>query len=148
MLTKFYMAQIQLEKTLENYFRKDRRVITVYLFGSHVLKKTRKDSDLDIALLLQRECPRAIYADLILKYTCDLIKILKKDFIDILILNSSGPIVRHQVYKKGKLIFCRDKRQTMRYKDLSIAEYLDFLPFRLRAEEIVVRRILNGGRSG
>lgn len=122
--------------------------MAVYLFGSHAKGNPSKDSDIDTAVLLRKGVRRSVYADAALKYTCDLIRLLKFDHIDIMILNSAGPIARHQVYHHGKLIFCRDKKEALRFKDLSISEYLDFLPFRRRAEERMFKRLRQGGARG
>lgn len=123
-------------------------MIAVYLFGSHVDGKARPDSDIDIAVLLRPGIKRDTCRELAFQFTCDLIRFLKHDRIDILVMNTSGPIIRQKVYKYGRMIFCRDRKKALRHKDISIAEYLDFLPFRRRSEEAMKRRIHGGRRSG
>ena len=71
--------------------------------------------------------------------------VIEFPFPDILIMNSAGPIIKHQVYKYGRLIYCRNKIEALRYKDTAISEYLDFLPFRRNAEKKVIESILSGG---
>lgn len=137
------------ETVLTSCLKKDRRVVAAYLFGSFAKGKASSESDIDIAILLEPKIPRAKYSDIALELTCRLMKCIRHDLIDILVLNSAGPIARHQVFAKGRLLFSRDMKSTLRFKDLSIAEYLDFLPFRQRAEKLVEKRILGGphGRS-
>jgi hypothetical protein len=142
------MTSQHIQTALTRYFRHDRRIVAAYLFGSHARGSAGPESDVDIALLLRSDIPRARYADLRLRYTCALLKALRTDRVDLLLLNAAGPLAKHQVYSKGKLVFCRDARRTLRAKDLASSEYLDFLPFRRRAEEDVLRRLHAGGRHG
>lgn len=137
------------EAVLISCLKKDRRVMAAYLFGSFVRDKAFPESDIDIAILFEPKILRARYSDIALELTCRLMKCTGHNLIDILILNSAGPIARHQVFAKGRLLFSRNLKCTLRFKALSVAEYLDFLPFRQRAEKLVEKRILGGshGRS-
>lgn len=141
-------VQDSIIKLISSYFAKDKRVVAVYLFGSHAAGKNYKHSDIDIAVLLQNGLQRPKFEDLALKFTCGLIKLLNENRIDILILNSAGPIARHQVFDNGRMIFCRNAKQAMRFKDLSISEYLDFLPFRRMSEIKMMVNIKRGGNRG
>lgn len=132
------------ENALKSCLEKDRRIIAAYLFGSFAKSRASSGSDIDVAIFLEPNVPRTKYSDIALEITCRLIKCVKHNLIDILVLNSAGPISRHQVFAKGRLIFSRDMKRTLRFKDISIAEYLDFLPFRQRAEKLVKKRILGG----
>lgn len=142
------MDDADLQTSLAAFFNKDRRVIAAYLFGSRAAGTASTQSDIDIAILLNRTTRRALFANIALKFTCDLMRQLQFDRIDIVILNSAGPIIRHQVYRKGKAVFCRDRKSAMRFRDLAVAEYLDFLPFRRRAEDIALKRLAGGGARG
>lgn len=140
------MKATTIESNIVSRLKRNRRVIAAYLFGSQAKGKARTNSDIDIALLL-RGRRHENYSAQALEITCDVMKAAGVDRIDILILNTATPIARHQVYLHGRRIFCRDERQAMRFKDLSIAEYLDFLPFRRQGEEALFKKI-SGGRHG
>lgn len=140
------MQTTTIESRIVARLKRDRRVVAAYLFGSRAKGKARAGSDIDIALLLKSR-RRESYSAEALRITCDVMKEAGADRIDILILNTATPIARHQVYRHGRQIFCRDQRLAMRFKDRSIAEYLDFLPFRRRGEEALIRG-LSGGRHG
>lgn len=140
--------QSVLIKLISSYFAKDKSVVAAYLFGSHATGKNNEHSDIDIAILLRDDLDRRKFQELALKFTCDLIKCLKANKVDIVILNSAGPITRHQIFEHGQMIFCRDPKRAMRFKDLSISEYLDFLPFRRASEMKMLANIRRGGRYG
>ncbi|MGF7396713.1 nucleotidyltransferase domain-containing protein [Thermoanaerobacterium thermosaccharolyticum] len=73
----------------------------MYVFGSYAKGNNTKNSDLDIAVLFGNDYD---YMDK-LNLIGDLISIFKRDDIDLVVLNSANPVLRHQIIKFGKLIF-------------------------------------------
>ena len=101
---------------------KDRRVLAVLLFGSAARKRMRKDSDVDICLLLapDRYSPLQLSA-VRLEYL--------RDFdLDIQIFHQLPLYIRKRVLKEGKVLFCRDTDGLYDAALAFIREYADYEP--------------------
>jgi predicted nucleotidyltransferase len=80
-----------------------------YLFGSHAKGTAGQLSDIDIAvyvkdktLSLKKQYPYGYKAAL----AAELMRILKTNDVDIVVLNEAKPFLRHQVIKYGRLLKC------------------------------------------
>lgn len=95
-------------------------IIFAYIFGSYVHGKTRANSDVDIAIYLNKKINTETY----LKIKADLSKIFKKE-IDLIILNDAVPLLKYQIYKNNILLFTRNKTMESNYKVKTLFEYND-----------------------
>ena len=134
-----------LNDTLKKYFAGQKGIIAVYLFGSHAKKKSHAKSDIDLAILFDKNTVSKAL-DRSLKITCDLMKLLNRDKVDIVTLNTANPILKNQVYKYGFLLFCKDQIEVIRFKARTFLEYLDIQPVRRICEIAIKQRTLNYGR--
>ena len=97
---------------LSRYFeeRPDLGVISVYLFGSHAEGRAHRESDVDVAVLLDRaRHPTA--ADRFEMRVClgsDLAPVLRTNDVDVVILNDAPPLFGRRIVYEGKRIFCAD----------------------------------------
>lgn len=116
-------------------FAKNKPEISViYLFGSRASGHERSGSDIDLGVLFNEAIDGFKRVDL----ETELSNILKKD-VDLVDMRRSGPFLRHQVHKYGKLIYHDESDYAYIFRAKSIAEYLDSnYPQRLR------RAYLNG----
>lgn len=130
-----------LETKLEQYFQGQPEVVAVYLFGSEAKGKANHQSDIDVAVLV-RKISRDRSFDISLKYSCDLMKFLCANKVDVVVLNTANTIVKNQVFKYGKIILDRDSAFTRKFRDRSIIEYLDFLPTRRESEKKMKEKIM------
>ena len=108
-------------------FRDVSQVRLAYLFGSAVRKTKKAPADIDIALLLDQN----LGAEKILDIRTDLIFKLMKligNEVDVVVLNSAGPVLKHQVVKYGKLLYERKKGLSCAFQVNSLRDYEDFLP--------------------
>ncbi|MBI9083939.1 MAG: nucleotidyltransferase domain-containing protein [Desulfobacterales bacterium] len=95
-------------------------IAAVYLFGSHATGHQRKRSDLDLGVLFHKEIDGFARIDL----ETELSNLLKKD-VDLIDMRRSGPFLRHQIYKYGKLIYQDDTEFPFLFRAASIRDYLD-----------------------
>src|SRR3972149_5893603 len=81
-----------------------------YLFGSHAKGTAGKLSDIDVAVFVEENALKADYpygykAMLI----TELMKALKTNKIDVIIVNETKPFLCSQVISKGILLACNDE---------------------------------------
>ena len=63
-----------------------------YLFGSTARNQERADSDLDVAVLLERRIPEAEQGAIRLQLTTELVGLTHTNDVDVVILNSAPPL--------------------------------------------------------
>jgi len=121
--------------------RSDERVAATYLFGSFVHGRMTPESDLDVAILFRKGAVPAAMA--LVELGQQLSSTTGLD-VDIVCLNTAGPIVAMQVIRKGIKIVDRDPRETMEFFVGTIERYDDLKTVRRPIE----RAILNGRMYG
>ena len=67
-------------------------IVFAYIFGSYVRKQLRSDSDIDIAIYLDKKMDLDTYLDLKMKLT----DACKRE-VDLIILNEATPLLKHQI---------------------------------------------------
>ncbi|HEX3046826.1 MAG TPA: nucleotidyltransferase domain-containing protein [Bacillota bacterium] len=117
-----------------------KQIIAVYLFGSLAAGTETPLSDVDIAVLFDRDVDQRtikyLEGDLFLKLS----KQLRTDEIDLVVLNTAPPSIRYGVLRERRLLYYTDKSQVVDFEDQTILGYLDFKPYR----EEFDREFING----
>ena len=115
-------------QSLRNYFKEREEIKLVYLFGSTVSGRVTALSDIDIAILIDKNqvkeefYPYGYKAHII----ADLMKLLKTNKIDLVILNGTSPLLRHRVLYTGKLVYAKSEEERIKFQIESINKYNDF----------------------
>lgn len=128
-------------KKIRRHFQKRGGITAVYLYGSRALNTNSPASDIDIALLVKKHRAKKPF-ELGIKYRYELGKLLECE-VDIVILNNADPFLRFQVYKKGKPIIIRSKKEAEDFKWRSIREYWDYIPLKRKMEDEAIHRMKN-----
>lgn len=115
-------------KRIVGYFKEQKEVSALYVFGSSAKGNMTGESDIDIAVLIdESKLKKTNFESLKKKYYA-----ASPDFslrpVDIVILNTAPPFLKHQVLKAGKILFDRNKKERVRFTTMSITEYLDYKP--------------------
>ena len=103
-------------------------VVAAYLFGSVVSGRQRPGSDIDVALLIDREQFRAASFDRKQLYDAllpELCRAVRGD-VHLLILNDASLLAQVQVFEKGRLFYESDSQQLAEFRSSSISQYADF----------------------
>lgn len=106
-----------IKKELSNY----NEIVACYLFGSYAKGEQKKTSDIDIAILLNKNFKIPKF------YLSEISNILEKKIkkeIHISILKEGDIIFTNQVLKYGKKLF--SKINTEEFENISLKRYLDF----------------------
>jgi predicted nucleotidyltransferase len=133
-------VQKEIPEDLTIFFRSEKKVSVAYLFGSHAKKTQTPKSDIDIAVLLS-EMPKKL-----LEYYLYLVNKLSEilgNNVDLIILNTSPPLLKHQVIKHGKIIYSQNEEARVTFEARAQSEYLDFGRAITRYNECFMKQILS-----
>ena len=105
-------------------------VLTAHLFGSVVTGRTRKDSDVDIAVLVSDKVMKRNPFKYRLALMAELMRVLQRDDVDLIILNEAPPLLAHRVLSRGKLISERSPSARVAFQVRTVNRYVDTQPMR------------------
>ena len=133
--------------TLGTRFSGFPEVVAVYLFGSAARGARRKRSDIDIAILTRKGGTSRSHGKgrSLVDYVQTACDALGTDHVDVVLLDRSPVVLRHEVFREGKLLLVRDPEALSRFRQESSREYLDTIPLRRTFEEAYFRRIRRNG---
>jgi hypothetical protein len=96
-------------------------------------------SDIDIAVLLS-ETPKKLLEYYL--YLVNRISEILGNNVDLIILNTSPPLLKHQVIKHGKIIYSQNEEARITFEARAQSEYLDFSRAIARYNECFMKQIL------
>ena len=99
-----------------------------YVFGSVARRRARADSDVDVAVLVDRRVPPGRILKYRLKLMADLGTALHRSDVDVVILNEASPLLAHRVLSQGTLVFERSASARVRFQTKTAGLYLDLIP--------------------
>lgn len=128
----------------------DEDIIALYLFGSYAEGKQTPVSDIDLAVLLERDFPQNSYFEKKLALLSTITSLLKTDEVDLVILNQVPPALSYRILSKGRLLFEKTDKKSQRVSfQVRICDrYFDFKPVAKVLHEGLVRRIKEGRFGG
>ncbi len=129
-----------IEEKIRDYFQHKQEVASVYLFGSRASGREGTASDVDIAVLLCRECLESARV-LQEKYLVELGRILKKD-IHPVVMNNAGEVLLKQILFKGKRILVRDSYLDSYFTMIAVSRIVDFNSHLKQMQEGMKKKIL------
>lgn len=118
-------------------------VLAAFLFGSAARGRSHRESDLDVAVLLDRALAgdRASRFELGLDVAGALARTLGRNDVDLVVLNDAPPLLAREIVTGGRLVFCRDDETLRGYvRDVSLRA-ADLAPFLARARRRLLERI-------
>ncbi len=104
-------------------------VLFAYLFGSQAENNLTKLSDVDIAIYFQKNVSSKDRFNKKLTIMTELSSYLKRDDIDIVVLNEAYPLLEHRIIKQGIIIYSSDEKVRIDYEVKAVMRYLDFKPY-------------------
>jgi hypothetical protein len=119
------------KNTLADYFERHAEIEVAYIFGSMARGTSSALSDIDVAILvdeglINEDKYRYGYKATII---ADLIKLLKTNKVDLVILNEVNTLLRHRVLYHGKLIHSKNEKKRIQFQTTTIDKYSDFKAF-------------------
>ena len=122
-------------------------VLEAYLFGSAVAGSAQAHSDVDVAVYLREARPPASAFGYVADLTAALMRALRINSVDVVVLNEAPPLLYHRVLRDGVRILSRDLRATTTREGQALSRYCDFLP-QLEKIDAAHRARTESGRFG
>lgn len=134
------------QKEKLNKIFEENDVVLVYLFGSRVREKGRihRFSDFDFGVLLEKKMRTDEYFDKGLKIAAEIGRILKTDYVDVIILNQAKPFLKYQVVSSGKPVFIKNRGVQILFENQVMKEYQDTKHILETSLRTMVKRIKEG----
>lgn len=115
-------------KRIIRYFKNQKEVSTLYVFGSSANGGKTRGSDIDIGVLIdESKLKKSNFESLKKKYYTASPGFSLRS-VDIVVLNTASPFLKHQVLKTGTVLFDKSRKLRVRFTTKAIIEYLDFKP--------------------
>lgn len=95
-------------------------VKAIYMYGSIITEYFNDESDIDIAILLDKK----IEIQTLYEINMKLASTLDKD-VDLVQLDNVSTVLQFQVIQTGKRIFCKDEKYCNRYESQIFCEYIE-----------------------
>ena len=132
----------KLVEKISHYFFDRTEVIAVYLFGSYGKGQQRLDSDIDLAILIDRD-GISRENELRRQYIIDLGRILRKD-LHVVIMTSVGEDILAQIFKYGQCILNHNPALLARFKMIAYAMIADFAYHKNLMKKGFTRKLYRG----
>ncbi|MBA3046972.1 nucleotidyltransferase domain-containing protein [Patescibacteria group bacterium] len=100
-------------------------VVLAYLYGSQARGDVMAESDVDIAVLLDKKVKEEKYLDKTLKLSVLFGQLYPGKEIGILILNQTTPLLKQNAIVEGKELYIADKLQKIMFENKALHEYED-----------------------
>ena len=114
----------KVSKTISNYFKDQKEIVAVFLFGSYAVNNERSFSDIDIGIVVEHASENIVRKNTD-RYLLDLSRILRKD-IHITILNNASENLLLQVFKKGQCLVVNNRKELSIFKMNGYTKIADF----------------------
>jgi len=118
----------QLKIKLSDFFSNREEVLFAYIFGSFATKSNNKLSDIDVAIFTDikkvdnKEYRYGYQAEVM----TDLMNMLNTDKIDLVLLNSAPPLLKHRILYYGELIYSVSEKERINFQVDTVNRYVDY----------------------
>ena len=113
-----------ISETISSYFKDQKGIVAVYLFGSYAVDKVRPFSDIDIGIVAEYHSINIVMKNTD-RYFLDLSRMLRKD-IHISILNTVSENLLFQVFKKGQCLSVNNRKALSLFRMKEYTKIADF----------------------
>jgi predicted nucleotidyltransferase len=134
----------KLIESLRQALEERSEVLDAYLFGSVARGESALHSDLDVAVYVEPGALNRSGFGIAAELTADLISKLKKNDVDLVVLNAAPPLLYHRVLRDGIRLVSRDLAATTTREGQALSRYCDYLPQLRKIEEAYRVRIASG----
>lgn len=117
-----------IKNTLYTVFEKHKdHVVFAYLFGSTVLGNMGTLSDIDIAVFLKKQKPDDSFFDMKLSLYADFCRVLKRNDIDVVILNTTSNIMLlDEIIRGGIVLIDQNPNIRNEFECKVLHQFIDF----------------------
>jgi hypothetical protein len=128
----------EIVEVLRTYFNTEEAVLAAHLYGSHAKGNDTPGSDVDVAILVRQDKPKAERLVLRTRMQTALSKLLRRD-VDLVLLNEIGEALFFEVLRKGKIIYEADKTVHRSFMAVRLTRCLEFHFYQERMQKGMIR---------
>jgi predicted nucleotidyltransferase len=136
---------------LVEYLDSQEDVLLAYLFGSVVSGRSNPMSDVDLAVLVQRQPDPRSLLERQLSLSLGVAQYAGRE-VDLVLLNQASPLMRYEVTRHGRVLYERRPAERIAFEVRARQRYFDLKPMLEFHGDVVLRRIeevgLGRGRWG
>lgn len=142
--------KIGVRKSLESLASKahplfrENGVVLAYLFGSQARGRAGRHSDVDVAVLLDRQVPPEEWSRVQVRLTNALMDLFHRNDVDVVILNRACPLLAQQVLRYGRCLYAESAAVRVRFAVETLHRYEDTRNLRRIRRHYLGRRIAAG----
>lgn len=104
-------------------------VVSAYLFGGRLEAREHRESDVDLALLLEFGLSREERFEARVRLTSELIAALHSNEIDLVVLNDAAPLFARRIVLDGRRVWCGDPEADHAFRRDVQLRAADLAPF-------------------
>ena len=135
---------IPYQNELIEYFSSKDSIILAYLFGSTVRGDTGKLSDVDIGVMLDEKLSKKDRFDMELKLISEIGTLIKKNKIDLIVLNEAPLLLSHNIIKNG-IVLKSNEIERVKFETKIFSMYMDEKYYINRHTQETLKRIAEVG---
>ena len=103
-------------------------ILEAYLFGSQARGDAHRQSDVDVAVYIDKSLADEGHWGYRAELTTSLMDALGTNDVAVVVLNQAPPLLYHRVLRDGVLLVTRDLQATTTRAGYALSRYFDFLP--------------------
>jgi hypothetical protein len=125
-------------------------ILEAYLFGSRARGDSKLQSDIDVAIYVDRDLAPSSPFGYASALAYDLMAALHEDRLDVVVLNDAPPLLYHRVLRDGIRLLARRLEATTSREGRALSRYCDYLLQLRKIDSAHAERIARGdfGRPG
>jgi len=122
------MEKTKIQNKLKHFFRQEKDILFVYLYGSVAQGRGNYESDVDLAVYLDEKKVADFFKKRL--FLIENVQSILRKTTEVVILNElSSILLKFVIIKEGKVIFERDRGERVDFELKVMQEYYDFQPF-------------------
>ncbi len=114
-------------------------VTLMYLHGAHAHGTQSRLTDLDVAAVLEPAAARS--AEVRVRLLEAVQNVSGREDVDLVILNTAGPIIAHRVVRGGRLVYTRSEADRVSWEAMAIKRALDFEPYSRQYDRALLEQL-------
>jgi predicted nucleotidyltransferase len=119
-------------------------VMLAYLYGSQARGTPGSLSDVDVAVLFRTDLSSAERFRQQLAVMGEFMDIFGREDVFVADLDDATPLLRFEVYREGRLLYCQDDAIRIRFMTEALRDYEDTRPLRRLQRDYLLQSIANG----